>query len=42
MNAFREQSPLLLHSLSKVDALLNPKNVVILGATWFRARRRAS
>jgi acyl-CoA synthetase (NDP forming) len=28
-----EPSPLLLHSLSKVDALLNPRNVVILGAS---------
>jgi acetyltransferase len=28
-----EASPLLLHSLGKVDALLNPRNVVILGAT---------
>jgi acyl-CoA synthetase (NDP forming) len=26
-------SPLLLHSLSKVDALLNPRNVVIMGAS---------
>jgi acetate---CoA ligase (ADP-forming) len=28
-----EASPLLLHSLGKVDALLNPRNVVILGAS---------
>ncbi len=28
-----EPSPLLLHSLGKVDALLNPRNVVILGAS---------
>jgi acyl-CoA synthetase (NDP forming) len=28
-----EPSPLLLHSLSKVDALLNPRNVVIMGAS---------
>jgi len=28
-----EQSPLLLHSLGRVDALLNPRNVVILGAS---------
>jgi len=28
-----EQSPLLLHSLSRVHALLNPRNVVILGAS---------
>jgi acetyltransferase len=28
-----ESSPLLLHSLAKVDALLNPRNVVILGAS---------
>jgi acyl-CoA synthetase (NDP forming) len=28
-----EASPLLLHSLAKVDALLNPRNVVILGAS---------
>ncbi|HEY6259104.1 MAG TPA: CoA-binding protein, partial [Xanthobacteraceae bacterium] len=28
-----ERSPLLLHSLGKVDALLNPRNVVILGAS---------
>lgn len=33
MNQFSERSPLLLYSLSKVDALLNPHNVVILGAT---------
>jgi acetyltransferase len=28
-----ERSPLSLHSLGKVDALLNPRNVVILGAS---------
>jgi acyl-CoA synthetase (NDP forming) len=28
-----EPSPLLLYSLAKVDALLNPRNVVILGAS---------
>jgi acyl-CoA synthetase (NDP forming) len=28
-----EASPVLLHSLGKVDALLNPRNVVILGAS---------
>ncbi len=28
-----EASPLLLHALGKVDALLNPRNVVILGAS---------
>jgi acyl-CoA synthetase (NDP forming) len=28
-----EPSPLLLHSLGKVDALLNPRNIVILGAS---------
>jgi acetyltransferase len=28
-----EASPLLLHSLGKVDALLNPHNIVILGAS---------
>ena len=33
MNLVVEPSPLLLHSLGKVDALLNPRNVVILGAS---------
>ena len=33
VNLVVEPSPLLLHSLGKVDALLNPRNVVILGAT---------
>jgi acetyltransferase len=33
VNRFAESSPLLLASLSKVDALLNPRNVVILGAS---------
>ena len=33
MSLVVEQSPLLLHSLSRVDALLNPRNVVILGAS---------
>ena len=33
MSLVVEASPLLLHSLGKVDALLNPRNVVILGAS---------
>jgi acyl-CoA synthetase (NDP forming) len=33
VNLVVERSPLLLHSLGKVDALLNPRNVVILGAS---------
>ena len=33
MSLVVEQSPLLLHSLGRVDALLNPRNVVILGAS---------
>ena len=33
VNLLVESSPLLLHSLAKVDALLNPRNVVILGAS---------
>ena len=33
MSLATEASPLLLHSLAKVDALLNPRNVVILGAS---------
>jgi acyl-CoA synthetase (NDP forming) len=33
LNIRAEPSPLLLHSLGKVDALLNPRNVVILGAS---------
>jgi acyl-CoA synthetase (NDP forming) len=33
VNLFVEPSPLLLYSLGKVDALLNPRNVVILGAS---------
>jgi acetyltransferase len=33
VNLVVEASPLLLHSLAKVDALLNPRNVVILGAS---------
>ena len=33
MSLVVEASPLLLHSLGKVDALLNPHNIVILGAS---------
>ncbi|HEY3643032.1 MAG TPA: CoA-binding protein, partial [Xanthobacteraceae bacterium] len=33
MNLVVEASPLLLHALGKVDALLNPHNIVILGAS---------
>jgi acetyltransferase len=33
VNRFVQSSPLLIASLSKVDALLNPRNVAILGAS---------